>query len=104
MIFECDCSVDDGDKPTRILYDRMVTSRQNHICCECGQAIPKGHKHHLLTARWDLGWETYRTCIPCNAIRERYCPNGFILSTLRETLLECLGFDYTNVPEEDEEA
>lgn len=39
----------------------------------------------------------------CVGIRDRYCYYGFIFTQLREHLYNCLGFDYIEVPEDDED-
>jgi len=101
MPIHCDCSVDDYDPP-RCYLETVRTARKDHSCCECGKQIKTGEKYEEVTGIWDGHPDRHRTCIICVRIRSHYCPNGFLFGELRETLFECLGFNYTEVPEEDE--
>lgn len=98
----CDCSHDDYDGP-KVFHEKRPTARKTYRCCECGGEIRPGQKYHKETGLWDDRWLTYRTCEPCVSIRSKYCPRGYLYGGLRETISECLGFDYTEVPEDDEE-
>ena len=51
-------------------------------------------------------WEIFRTCIGCVNIRKHLCPGGWFYGFLRETVQDCLGFDYTDIdsyPDDDED-
>jgi hypothetical protein len=98
----CDCSVDGYDGPD-VYSEEYPIARKTYICCECGEEILPGQKYEKFRGLWEGRWGTYKTCMPCVAIRERCCPHGFIFGMLRETISECLGFDYREVPEEDDD-
>jgi len=99
----CDCSIDHGEY-AEFYREEFPVARKPYKCCECGETIKRGQKYNKVTACWDGRFSTYRTCMPCKSIRDKYCPNGFIFELLRETISECLGFDYTEVPEDDGDA
>jgi len=98
----CDCSCTDGD-PASVYRTQWRKARKEHLCCECDDPIKVGDKHEYVTACWDGTWDDHRTCKTCVAIRERYCPHGWLFGQLAEIIEECLGFDYREVPEMDEE-
>lgn len=101
MSISCDCSCDDGEYPS-FFREESPVARKTHKCCECGGNIESGQKYQKEVGVWDGEFKTYRTCWPCFLIREKYCPHGFIYEELRETIENCLGFDYTEVPEEED--
>lgn len=102
MNISCDCSAEGYERP-KVFSEKHPTARKIYKCCECGGEIKPGQKYHKETGLWEGTWETFRTCEPCVRIRDKYCPHGYIYETLVETLCECLGFDYRECPEEDEE-
>lgn len=53
-------------------------ARKEHQCCECGETIAKGVKHELVKGLWDGGWDTYRTCLMCEEIRDHFACDGWI--------------------------
>ena len=99
----CDCSVNVDEHPD-VYREKIQTARKIYKCCECGQIIAPGQKYHYVFGVWGRILDTYRTCLTCYRIREQYCPRGFYFETLRETLEECLGFDYVEVPDEEDES
>lgn len=99
MSISCDCSCEDYDSLPTISREEFPVARKVYKCCECGEDIQPGQKYHMVTGLWEDGWNTYRTCMVCYRIRERYCPYGYFFEALVETLSECLGFDYRQVPE-----
>ena len=103
MSISCDCSAEGYDGP-KVCRDEFPKARKTHKCCECREDIKPGQEYHKVTGLWDdTGWQTFRTCMPCYSIREKYCPHGYIFEGLRESISGCLGFDYTEVPEPDED-
>ena len=102
MSISCDCSVDIGDSP-EFYIETFPVSRKVHKCCECGEDIKSGQKHHKFTGRWDGFLDTYRTCMVCYNIREHYCPHGYIFGGLAEAISECLGFDYREIPDDEDD-
>lgn len=99
MSIDCDCSLDGYEGP-EFCHDSFPIARKTHVCCECRENILPGQKYHKVVGIWDGRWETFKTCMPCYQIRERYCPRGYIFEMLRETISECLGFDYLEIPED----
>lgn len=100
MSISCDCSRDDGEMPD-FYHDSFPVARKAHTCCECGENIKPGQKYQKFIGKWYGEVSTYKTCMPCYNIREKYCPYGYIFTGLREAIGDCLGFDYTDVPEEE---
>ena len=102
MSISCDCSMDvDGCDIAEFYKKSILRARKNHICNECSEVIVKGSMYEKITGKWDGEIITHKTCIPCTRVRSNYCPNGSIMGELREHLEECIGFDYTEVPEDD---
>lgn len=64
----------DGDGPS-FYVTATKTARKNHICCECKEAIRPGDNYENITGRWDE-IETFKTCLPCVAIREAFSCDG----------------------------
>lgn len=98
----CDCSVDHDMSP-EFSREEFPVARKTYKCYECDEDIKPGQKYNKYVGVWDGRFNTYRTCMPCNRIREKYCPHGFIFGELRESISNCFGFDYTEVPEDEED-
>lgn len=97
----CDCSTDEGEI-CDAYSAKERKARKTHVCTECRSPIAKGQRYMEETGICEREPFRERTCLPCMAIRRRYCPHGFAFGFLRETIMDCLGFDYTEVPPEDE--
>lgn len=80
----CQC----GDYPTPEFYNQsMVKGRNNYSCCECGCTIPKGDRHESVSGKWEGDMRTFRTCLPCVALRDRIADGGcFCLTGLSDEL------------------
>ena len=39
----------------------------------------------------------------CYLIRDHYCASGYVFGGLRETISDCLGFDYLDPDDDDDE-
>ncbi len=103
MSISCDCSV--GVDDCADLYrDEFPKARKPHKCYECGESILPGQKYQKSTILFECRWSEYKTCMPCFRVRDRYCHYGFYFGELRKLTIECLGFDYTEVPEGDDES
>jgi len=104
MSISCDCSAE-VDEYADLYREEFPIARKTHTCCECREkaAILPGQEYHKVAMLYDGIWSEYKTCMPCYNIRERYCSHGFYFEGLRETIESCLGFDYTEVPEPEEE-
>jgi hypothetical protein len=82
------------DELPKFFNTKKVRAIKTHKCCECGEAIKPGEKYERAKGKWDNEICTFKTCETCARIREDYCPDGSEFGGLRETLWECLGFDY----------
>ena len=102
MSISCDCSCDHDYCP-EFFAESFPVARKGHKCCECGEEINPGQKYSKETGKWEGEFRTYKTCMPCYRIRERYCPNGYIYGNLAEQLFNCLGFDYRYEVDEEED-
>ncbi len=96
-VISCDCSVEHEDG-MGFFSDTWRTARKEHVCCECGEPIRKGERHQYSSGVWDGAWGSFRTCRTCVAIRERYCPHGWVYGDLAEQIYDCIEFDYRVVP------
>jgi hypothetical protein len=47
-------------------------ARRQHTCCECHGPIVIGMRYQLVTGRWDGQFESWRTCLRCADLRDRY--------------------------------
>lgn len=103
-LIECDCSCEDFD-PAKVYQTTIRHARKVHKCCECHKEILPGAEYEEVTGI-DIDGDPFRhrTCIICKRIRDHYCPHGFLFGELGTTLYECLGWDYTEVPEDDDDA
>jgi hypothetical protein len=72
-------------------------------CCECGDTIEPGQRYEYNSGIWDGRASEHKTCLPCVAIRDRYCPGGYIYGDLVVQIMDCLEFDYRFVPGEEED-
>jgi len=96
----CDCSC--GDYDSYRCYSEIIRkARKPHTCCECGEVIQTGKCYQEATGIDCEGTAfRYRTCIGCANIRAKYCPGGFLFGDLAEQIMDCLGWDYRDSPEE----
>ncbi len=95
MLISCDCSVDVDEDP-ELYNESLRTARKQHTCCECGRTIEPGEQYQVAAALWDGEWATFKTCLGCSRIRNRFCPGGFIFGELAEQIKECVGFNYVS--------
>ena len=93
MNCDCSCDISYGESPA-FYREETPKARKVYKCCECGEKIEPGQKYHKAVGVWDGEFSTWRTCWPCHAIREEYCPHGYFFGELAEMIYECMGFDY----------
>ena len=98
----CDCSIDTGEY-CEVYTATLRRARKGHTCIECQGAITPGEQYEHVDYMFEGYWDYAKTCVPCRAIRERYCHYGFIHGNLAERLTECLGFDHLTIPEADDD-
>jgi hypothetical protein len=101
MLIQCDCSVDDYE-PATVCTVRDVRARKQHWCGECGRVIEKGETYEYVRGLWEGDWSTHKTCLGCKRVRQHLCSSGWRYGGLAEQVAECVGFDYTADPEDDE--
>lgn len=99
MSISCDCSINVDDCP-ELYREEYPIARKLHKCCECGGEIRPGQRYHRFTGKWEHVFDTFKTCIPCDSIRNRFAPHGSTFGGLAEQIEECLGFDYREAPED----
>lgn len=98
----CCCSVmDDYYEVAQFHKSELRRARKEHACSECGESIQPGEQYEHVTAMWDAGINTFKTCSFCLKIRRDFFPCGWYYEGLRDLFQECMGFDYTRLPEHD---
>jgi hypothetical protein len=95
----CDCSYD-GDFDNTLESEVMRTARRTHKCGECGRDIHRGERYEVASVLSDGSWSTYKTCLGCTRIRDRFCSHGWIWGGVAELVEGCIGFNYTLDPAE----
>jgi len=99
----CDCSCDSYDyEPASVVTVTWRKARKPHECCECGQTIDPGQRYEHVRGLWEDLWDTYETCEACVRIRKDYCPRAWVYGELRQTIIDCCGFDYLSDGSDDE--
>lgn len=99
---DCCCTTSDGVSPS-VYHEKMRRARGVHECCECGRTIERGEQYQYVTGVWDDEWITYKTCLGCMRLRlDVSCGEGWTFGTLREDILDCIGYDYVDDEGEDD--
>ena len=82
------CPLEGGDWDVMPAFSSTSTPRakQEHICCECRDVIPKGAKYQRTSGKWDGSMDTYKTCLSCVEIRDHFACNGFMYGQLWQDL------------------
>jgi hypothetical protein len=80
----------DGD-PAEFYEVTTPKARKTHGCDECGNAIQPGENYERTAANWDGVMTTYKTCLLCVEIRNKFsCSGGWMFSQVWEDLEEGL--------------
>jgi hypothetical protein len=99
MEFACNCSPDIDEYAEE--YDTVVvTSDEAHRCGECGDPIEPGERHEFHSMVFHEKYGEHRLCLFCKEMVDLYCPDGFYWGCAAELISECLGFYYTDDPDE----
>lgn len=98
-MFTCACV--EPDYILENFVSKTVKARKNHFCCECGCEIIKGTKYECATGVGEDGWETYKTCLICEAIANDFMSCGRVYGDLWETLRYTLDSNDPDTPEFD---
>ena len=87
---ECSCvEFDCGScDPTRVLHNKEVKGRKDHICCECRTLIPKGTSHKHVKHVWEGKIDNYRRCSDCESIFNSFFCGGCIMKHMFKDLKE----------------
>lgn len=98
MIDTCIDMDTEGDEPT-LFAQVMRTARKQYACCECGSSIGPGDRYEHVKGLWDGGWQAYRTCRICSAIRRDFCAS-YIFGMLWEAMQETHGLGFDSIDED----
>ena len=91
----CACSCDLSSECYVDVYEaHWRVARKPHHCCECLEIIEPGQRYEYASLCFDGSWGHAKTCELCVRIRNDLCPCGFCHGELRDTLWQCLDFDY----------
>lgn len=71
-------------------------ARKTHQCTECGNAIQPGENYERTTAKWVGDLSTFKTCLLCVEIRNKFsCAGGWSFGCVWEDLTEGLFWHLT---------
>lgn len=62
----CDCEM------PSVYAETIRTARKAHECVECDEVIPVGSQYTVTKGLWDGEWRTYKTCLTCKAIADKF--------------------------------
>ena len=80
---ESACIYSSGDdNPAEICGVLIVKARKPAKCCECCEPIHTGERYEVTSGKWEGGWASFKTCLPCKEIRETFCCEGWTYGTL----------------------
>jgi len=98
----CCCVV--VDDYATILSDTAPVARKPHTCGECGDTIPVGQRYENVAILFESELTRHKTCLPCVWIRRDFFRCGFYYGRLVEDFRECNGWDYRDIPPEEEDS
>src|SRR5947207_2882218 len=84
------CVVMDPDCSNEFYRAVERRAAKPHRCCECGDVIVKGERHHYATGKTDGEFWDNRTCLVCHEIRTTFCCDGWVFETLWESIRDQL--------------
>lgn len=102
----CDVEMPDYDEETgEQLYEEEQRTAQHDdlCCCECGQSILTGSLYKYIHGCWDGDWSTYRQCLGCAALGDRYVKETDCCYAFGCLYDELINSDLLCQDEEDEE-
>lgn len=84
-----DVCLDHGcDYEGSFFYERLVVSRKQHECCECGLAITKGDAYWMARGADEGSIWVAKTCPTCYEIRSVFVCGSWIYGRLWESIRE----------------
>lgn len=85
----CDVCVYQGDYDAPETHiTSHPTARKPHRCCECRELIKSGQRYERVFGKWDGRIDTYLTCELCAEIRQQFCCDGWLYTSLWEGMRE----------------
>ena len=76
----------DGDA-AEFYETTLPKARKTHQCIECGNAIQPGENYERTSAKWEDEVKTYKTCLLCVEIRNKFsCDGSWIFGTIWDEL------------------
>ena len=87
------CCYADSDGETAAVHVATVRrARKRHVCDECPAAIEPGERYEHVRGLWDGFWDTNRTCLPCQRMRDgTLC--SWTYGRVWDDIRDCLGED-----------
>jgi hypothetical protein len=91
---ECSCSINssyDYDS-YEVFESKIMTSRKDHKCGECGKIILKGDLYERCRGLYDGHWYNHKTCKDCLSFRTSFFDNWSFESLwedFQETMDDC---------------
>lgn len=79
-----------SDAATEFYSDAMRKAAKPYTCEECGDAIAKGDRYEYASGKTEGDFWTFRTCATCVEIRNAFCCDGWVLTTLWEEIRDQL--------------
>ena len=80
--------IDDSDGVWGFTRDRMVKSRKEHRCSECGRTISIGEMYEYCFGVWDRDYNVYKTCNDCLSVRKSFFGSQWIYGHIWEFIFE----------------
>ena len=82
----CDVSLGDYDGDEATFYcEHEVTGRKAYRCHECREDIERGHRHQVVSGKWDGEVRTYRFCAPCWEVIGEFSEHGKTFGVVWDT-------------------
>jgi hypothetical protein len=95
MDIGCSCVYLGEGEEADIFREKTVKGRKEYKCIECGDTIKKGESHECAEWLYEGEWGSARTCLVCVNIRKSVFCYEYTIGSLKQTILEEFGIDYT---------
>lgn len=89
MDFECACDLG-VDETSEMIEEKTIKARKEHKCGECGATIKTGEEYYSEKSVYEGRFDTYKTCLPCKEVRDKYLTRGWFWEQIWSDLRECL--------------
>jgi len=84
----CSCVYVDVEGTARLISEKVVRARTQHVCGECGETIKPGQRYERFRGVYDDKPMTHRTCETCLDLRSTLFCGGWTYGGVREDLHE----------------